>query len=263
MLDTVSSRKAAGGGRLVFGTLRAATVTEAVDRLIEVFPQGEQARISSMVSTTLKMVVEQNLLKRIDQKGRCAALEIMICTNAISNLIREGKIDQIAPAIQTDKKLGSQRLDDAIIDLLNKEWISPEEAKATGVVGDGRQRSVRVGPEDRLDAFGGEGGADDAVREAAVRQGIGDDAGHAGAVERLQEVGVLNEIRRCRGDDVEGDVAAALAGACAGPLVGQFDRHGAIPGLLRPVAASRDPDPPVPIALCAEAEAHRYETQSE
>lgn len=73
-------------------------------------------------------MVAQDLFKRIDQKGRCAALEIMVCTPAISNLIRDAKTFQIASAVQTGKNVGMQTLDDAIQDLLTKKWISPEEA---------------------------------------------------------------------------------------------------------------------------------------
>ena len=74
------------------------------------------------------MVVAQNLFKRVDRKGRCAALEIMICTSAIQNLIRENKTFQIPSAMQVGKKYGMQTLDDAIMEVLNKKWISPEEA---------------------------------------------------------------------------------------------------------------------------------------
>ncbi|MBI5183734.1 MAG: type IV pili twitching motility protein PilT, partial [Nitrospinae bacterium] len=71
----------------------------------------------------------QTLLKRIDKKGgRCAALEILIVTHATANLIRESKTYQLPSVIQTGKKYGMQSLDDAILELLNKRWIDPEEA---------------------------------------------------------------------------------------------------------------------------------------
>ena len=120
--------EAAATGHLVFGTLHTTNAPKTVDRVIEVFPHEEQAQIRNTLSTSLKVVVAQNLFKRIDQKGRCAALEIMVCTSAISNLIREGKTVQIASAIQTGKRAGMQALDEAIMDLLTKKWISPEEA---------------------------------------------------------------------------------------------------------------------------------------
>ncbi|MES4784706.1 MAG: type IV pili twitching motility protein PilT [Nitrospiraceae bacterium] len=120
--------EAAATGHLVFGTLHTINAAKTIDRIIEVFPHEEQAQIRNTLSTSLKVVVAQNLFKRMDQKGRCAALEILICTNAIANLIRDGKTFQIPSAMQTGKKLGMQSLDNAILDLLNKKWISPEEA---------------------------------------------------------------------------------------------------------------------------------------
>ncbi len=120
--------EAAATGHLVFGTLHTTNAAKTVDRVIEVFPHEEQAQIRNTLSTSLKVVVAQNLFKRIDKKGRCAALEIMICTPAVANLIRENKTFQIPSAIQVGKKFGMQTLDDAIMEVLNKKWISPDEA---------------------------------------------------------------------------------------------------------------------------------------
>ncbi|TRZ99132.1 MAG: type IV pili twitching motility protein PilT, partial [Nitrospiraceae bacterium] len=120
--------EAAATGHLVFSTLHTTNAAKTVDRVIEVFPHDEQGQIRNTLSTSLKLVVAQNLLKRIDKKGRCAALEIMVCTAAISNLIRENKTFQIPSAIQVGKRYGMCTLDDAIMEQLNKKWISPEEA---------------------------------------------------------------------------------------------------------------------------------------
>lgn len=120
--------EAAATGHLVFGTLHTISAAKTVDRIIEVFPADEQSQIRNTLATSLKLVVAQNLFKRIDKKGRCAALEIMVCTSAISNQIRENKTYQIPSSIQTGKKQGMVALDDAIMELLNKKWISPEEA---------------------------------------------------------------------------------------------------------------------------------------
>ena len=120
--------EAAATGHLVFGTLHTTNAAKTVDRVIEVFPHEEQGQIRNTLSTSLKLVVAQNLFKRIDKKGRCAALEIMVCTSAISNLIRENKTFQIPSAIQVGKRFGMCTLDDAIMENLNKKWISPEEA---------------------------------------------------------------------------------------------------------------------------------------
>jgi twitching motility protein PilT len=128
-LETISlAIEAAATGHLVFGTLHTENAAKTVDRIVEVFPHGEQPQIRNTLSTALRIVVAQNLFKRIDKKGRCAALEILICTAAVSNLIRDAKTVQIASVMQTGKAVGMQTLDDAIQDLLNRKWISPEEA---------------------------------------------------------------------------------------------------------------------------------------
>jgi twitching motility protein PilT len=80
------------------------------------------------LSETLKAVVAQTLLKRKDNRGRCAALDIMVVNPAVSNMIREGKTYQLTSIIQTGRKLGMQTLDDSILELLNKGLIDPEEA---------------------------------------------------------------------------------------------------------------------------------------
>ena len=120
--------EAAETGHLVLSTLHTTNAAKTVDRIIEVFPQEEQGQIRSALSTSLKLVVAQTLLKRVDRKGRCAALEIMVVTPAIANLIRENKTFQIPSAIQVGKQFGMQTLDDSIMEVLQKKWVSPEEA---------------------------------------------------------------------------------------------------------------------------------------
>lgn len=128
-LETIQlALEAASTGHLVFGTLHTQSATKTVDRVIDVFPSNQQAQIRTTLSEALKGVVAQNLFKRVDKKGRCAALEVLVITYAASNLIREAKTPQLASVMQTGKKIGMQTLDDAILDLLNKKWISPEEA---------------------------------------------------------------------------------------------------------------------------------------
>ncbi len=128
-LETISlAIEAASTGHLVFGTLHTSSAAKTVDRIIEVFPSTEQAQIRSTLSDGLRAVVAQTLFKRIDKKGRCAALEILVATPAVRNLIREAKTHQIASMIQTGKQYGMQLLDDAIMQLYQKGWISPDEA---------------------------------------------------------------------------------------------------------------------------------------
>jgi twitching motility protein PilT len=128
-LETIQlAIEAAATGHLVFGTLHTQSASKTVDRIIDVFPANQQEQIRSTLADSLKAVVAQTLFKRVDVKGRCAALEILICTPACANLIRENKTFQIPSVIQTGRKYGMQSLDNAIEDLLKKGWIGAEEA---------------------------------------------------------------------------------------------------------------------------------------
>ncbi len=130
-LETISlAIEASATGHLVFATLHTTSAAKTVDRIIEVFPVTQQQQIRNTLADGIRAVVAQNLFKRIDKKGRCAALEIMIATPAIRNLIREGKTFQIPSMIQTGKKYGMQTLDDAIMGFLKKKMISPDNAYA-------------------------------------------------------------------------------------------------------------------------------------
>jgi twitching motility protein PilT len=128
-LETISlAIEAASTGHLVFGTLHTMSAPKTIDRIIEVFPATEQAQIRSTLSDGIRAVISQVLFKRIDQKGLCVALEILIATPAARNLIREGKTHQIPSVIQTGKKYGMQLLDDAIMALFEKGWINADDA---------------------------------------------------------------------------------------------------------------------------------------
>ena len=130
-LETISlAVEAASTGHLVFGTLHTTSAAKTIDRVIEVFPSEEQMQIRSTLADGIRAVIAQVLFKRIDKKGRCAALEILIADVAVRNLIRESKTFQIPSMIQTGRKYGMQLLDDGIMDLLNKGWISADEAYA-------------------------------------------------------------------------------------------------------------------------------------
>lgn len=120
--------EASATGHLVFATLHTTSAAKTVDRIIEVFPQNQQAQIRNTLADGLRAIVAQNLLKRVDKKGRIAALEIMIATPAIRNLIRESKTFQIPSSIQTGKKYGMQTMDDAIMGYLQKKYISADDA---------------------------------------------------------------------------------------------------------------------------------------
>ncbi len=119
---------AASTGHLVFGTLHTQSAAKTVDRIIDVFPADQQNKIRATLSESLRGVIAQNLFRRVDKKGRVAALEILIFTTAIANLVREGKTHQLPGMIQVGKRLGNQPLDDSIMEHLRMKRISPEEA---------------------------------------------------------------------------------------------------------------------------------------
>ncbi|MBI2785052.1 MAG: type IV pilus twitching motility protein PilT, partial [Legionella longbeachae] len=114
---------AAETGHLVFGTLHTNSATKTINRIIDVFPAEEKSMVRSMLSESLQAVIAQNLLKK-NGGGRVAALEIMICTSAIRNLIREDKVAQMYSSIQTGQAKGMQTLDQHLIELVNKNIIS-------------------------------------------------------------------------------------------------------------------------------------------
>ncbi len=128
-LETISlAMSAAETGHLVFGTLHTNSAAKTVDRIIDVFPKDSQEQVRAMLSESLKGVICQQLLKTADGRGRVAALEIMIGTPAVGNLIREGKTFQIPSIIQTARKEGMQLLDQHLLDLLKTRKVAPEEA---------------------------------------------------------------------------------------------------------------------------------------
>src|SRR5687768_3517905 len=128
-LETIDlALTAAATGHLVFGTLHTPSAPKTIDRVIDVFPAGQQNQIRASLSESLKGVVAQNLFKTIDKPGRCAALEVLVVDTPIANLIRECKTHQIPGMMQVGKKKGNQTLDDAIMDLLRQSKIAPEEA---------------------------------------------------------------------------------------------------------------------------------------
>src|SRR5213593_4890493 len=119
---------AASTGHLVFGTLHTQSASKTVDRIIDVFPSDQQNKIRATLAESLRGVVAQNLFRRVDKKGRVAALEILVFTTAVANLVREGKTHQIPGMIQVGKKLGNQPLDDHIMEHIKMKRIAPEEA---------------------------------------------------------------------------------------------------------------------------------------
>ena len=134
-LETISlAITAAETGHLVMGTLHTSSASQTIDRIIDVFPQGQQQQIRIMLSNSLCAVFSQTLLPRLtetgEKKGRCMAQEIMVVNGAIANLIREGKTSQMYSAIQTGAQHGMQTLETALANLYKKNLISAEDALA-------------------------------------------------------------------------------------------------------------------------------------
>lgn len=119
---------AAETGHLVFATLHTGDAAQTIDRIIDVFPPYQQQQIRIQLSLTLQGIVAQQLLPRSDGGGRAAAMEILIATPAIRNLIREGKSHQIISAVQTGAKAGMQAMDMSLRDLYRRGVITYEEA---------------------------------------------------------------------------------------------------------------------------------------
>jgi twitching motility protein PilT len=128
-LETISiALTAAETGHLVLATLHTPSAPGAIDRIIDVFPPYQQNQIRSQLSTTLQAVLYQALIPRAAGSGRIVAVEVMIATPAIRNLIREGKTFQMANVIQTGAQYGMQTINQALRDLVLGGLIAPTEA---------------------------------------------------------------------------------------------------------------------------------------
>jgi twitching motility protein PilT len=129
-LETIRlALSAAETGHLVFGTLHTSSAAKTIDRIVDVFPAAEKEMIRAMLSESLRAVISQTLLKKIGG-GRVAAHEIMLGTLAIRNLIRENKIAQMYSAIQTGGQHGMQTLDQNLQELVRKNIVNRQEARA-------------------------------------------------------------------------------------------------------------------------------------
>ncbi len=125
---TRAALSAAETGMLVFATLHTNDAAQTVDRLIDVFPPGEQEQVRAMLAESLQAVLSQTLLTRADQQGRVVATEMLIATPAIESLIREGRTHDIPTFLQSGREKGMWRLDDSLEKLLRQGVISRDEA---------------------------------------------------------------------------------------------------------------------------------------
>lgn len=130
-METISTAvTAAETGHLVLSTLHTVGAVNTIDRIIDVFPPHQQQQIRIQISMVLQGVISQQLLSRVDKKGRVAAIEVMVATPAIRNLIRESKTHQLTAAIQTGVKYGMQAMDNNLVSLYRKGAISYDDAVA-------------------------------------------------------------------------------------------------------------------------------------
>jgi len=128
-LETISiAVTAAEMGILVMGTLHTNGAAQTVDRIINSFPADKQSHIRTMISTSLRGVVSQQLLPTKQHAGRIAALEVLINTPAVSNLIRQGKLDQLETAMQSGGNVGMQTMDSALMELVRQGFVTGKDA---------------------------------------------------------------------------------------------------------------------------------------
>lgn len=164
--ETISlALTAAETGHLVFGTLHSSSAAKTIDRIIDVFPTGDKEMIRSMLASSLQGVVAQTLLKRTGGKGRVAAHEILVGTNAVRNLIRENQIPQMYSMIQTGSRYGMITMEDSVHNLLDQNIIDEEEARvvlAKNTDEDGADRDPAVSAADKnaISKSSSHGGAD-------------------------------------------------------------------------------------------------------
>src|SRR5438309_3722948 len=130
-LETISlAITASETGHLVLGTLHTGNASRTLDRLLDVFPEDQQEQIRIMVSESLRGVISQQLVPKIDNAGRVLALETLTNTPAVANVIREAKTYMLPGIIQTGKKQGMQLMDDALVALAERGLVAAEEADA-------------------------------------------------------------------------------------------------------------------------------------
>ncbi|MEW6059947.1 MAG: type IV pilus twitching motility protein PilT [Actinomycetota bacterium] len=128
-LETIATAiTAAETGHLVFATLHTQDAPQTIDRIIDVFPPHQQQQVRVQLATTLQGVVTQQLLQTADGRGRCVAVEVLVCTPAVRNLIREGKVHQIYSIMQAGGRFGMQTMDQSLANLVKAGRITQQLA---------------------------------------------------------------------------------------------------------------------------------------
>ena len=125
---TGSTITAAETGHLVFSTLHTINASQTIERIIDIYPAAQQNQIRTMLANTLQAVLSQTLFRRVDEPGMVPCTEILLCTSAVRNCIRENRIYEIPNIIETSRRLGMQNLDNSISDMYFKGYIDRDEA---------------------------------------------------------------------------------------------------------------------------------------
>jgi twitching motility protein PilT len=133
---------AAETGHLVMSTLHTCNAAQTVERIIDMYPAGQQNQIRSMLANTLQAVVSQTLFSRVDKPGMCPAVEVLLCTPAVRNIIREARTFEIPNVIDTNRQIGMCSIDNAIAELYFNGLISREDAIAQAAYPDKLERQL-------------------------------------------------------------------------------------------------------------------------
>lgn len=130
-LETTSSTvTAAETGHLVFSTLHTINAPQTVERIIDIYPANQQNQIRTMLANTLQAIFSQTLFRRVDEPGMVPCTEILLCTSAVRNCIRENRIYEIPNIIETSRRMGMQNMDNSIAEMYAKGYLDREEAVA-------------------------------------------------------------------------------------------------------------------------------------
>jgi twitching motility protein PilT len=139
---TALAMTAAETGHLVLSTLHTCSASQTVERIIDMYPANQQNQIRAMLANTLQAVISQTLFSRVDAKGMVPGVEVLLCTPAVRNLIREGRTFEIPNVIETSRALGMQSLDNSIAQLYFNGMISRDDAVAQATYPDKLERQL-------------------------------------------------------------------------------------------------------------------------
>ena len=124
----MNQKKEGAMGTLVFGTLHTNSAGKTIDRIIDAFPTDQQAQARTVLAESLRGIVAQQLLKKKGGKGRVAVNEVLIGNNAVSSIIREGRVERIASVLQSGRREGMQQMDDALEDFVKQGAVDGNDA---------------------------------------------------------------------------------------------------------------------------------------